>query len=199
MQHSAHRPRGRRRRKRRIWPFLLFLVALLSMILYLLWPTIHRQSMELRFPLEFEELIRRYSEEHDLDPFLVKAVIRVESRFNPNAVSPVGARGLMQIMPNTAQWIAERMGLPHHEDDLFNPAHNIRMGTYYLRSLLDEFGVQDTALAAYNAGRGNVGNWLNDPRYSADGLTLHTIPFGETRSYVVSVNEYIEIYRELYS
>ena len=204
MQHSSNQPKRRRRRKawRRHLPtilLLLFLVtALILLSLFIFWPRLHRQGMEFLHPLEFEELIYRYSEEHDLDPFLVKAFIMAESSFNPNAVSPMGARGLMQIMPSTGEWLAERMGIEHHEEYLFSPAYNIRMGTYYLRLLLDLFDIQNTALAAYNAGMGNVGNWLEDERYSADGETLHTIPFRETREYVERVNQYIEIYRELY-
>ena len=205
MQHSSRQPNRRRRRRTRRsrLPLILFLLFLAAVLLfstfYFLWPRLQRQGMEFLHPLEFEELIYRYSEEHDLDPFLVKAVIRVESSFIPDAVSPVGARGLMQIMPATAEDLAGRMGIDHHEDDLFSPAYNIRMGTFYLRLLIDYFGEQDTALAAYNAGRGNVGNWLRDPRYSSDGVTLHDIPFSETRHYVVRVNHYIEVYRDLYA
>jgi len=179
----------------------IILIAVILIGVFLLWPG--QQGPEFLnpflFPLEYEELIYRYSELYDLDPYLVMGLIRAESSFISDAVSPVGARGLMQIMPNTAEWLAEdRMGINFHVDDLFNPAYNIRMGTYYLRLLLNMFEEQDTALAAYNAGMGNVGNWLQDERYSADGRTLHTIPFSETRYYVPRVNRYMEIYRELY-
>jgi len=178
------------------------LIAVILIAALLFWPSIEQQGAEflspLLYPLEYEELIYRYSELHELDPYLVMGLIRAESSFISDAVSPVGARGLMQIMPNTAEWLAERMGINFHLDDLFNPAYNIRMGTYYLRMLLHMFEEQDTALAAYNAGMGNVGTWLQDERYSADGRTLHTIPFSETRHYVPRVNRYMEIYRELY-
>ena len=155
--------------------------------------------MEQRFPLEYEDLILYYSAMRDLDPFLVMGVIRAESSFRSQAVSPAGASGLMQIMPNTGAWLAERMGISFTEEDLFSPAYNIRMGTYYLRLLLNMFEVQSTALAAYNAGMGNVGSWLEDARYSTDGRTLHTIPYTETREYVERVARFTEIYRELYA
>jgi len=155
--------------------------------------------MEQRYPLLYEELIFHYSAERDLDPFFVMGVIRAESTFRSHVTSPVGASGLMQIMPTTGEWLAERMGISFEPYDLFNPAYNIRMGTYYLRHLIGIFDYTDTALAAYNAGTGNVTNWLGDERYSADGVTLHTIPFPETREYVERVNRYTEIYRELYS
>jgi len=154
--------------------------------------------MEWRFPLQYEALIFRYSETHDLDPFLVMGVIQAESSFRPEVVSPMGATGLMQIMPGTAEWLAGRMGIDFEEGDLINPAYNIRMGTYYLRLLINMFEYVDTALAAYNAGMGNVRSWLEQERYSYDGATLHTIPFTETRNYVERVNRFMEIYRELY-
>jgi len=168
------------------------------LITTLAWPQIHRQYMQLRHPLHFEALIVRYSAERDLDPFLVMGLIQAESSFRHEAVSPMGATGLMQIMPGTAEWLAGRMGIGFEEGDLTDPAYNIRMGTYYLRLLINMFEHVDTALAAYNAGMGNVRSWLEQERYSLDGATLHTIPFTETRNYVERVNRFMEIYRELY-
>jgi len=175
----------------------LTLIAILALSIFLLLPTAERLHME-RLPLAYEELIFYYSEARDLDPCLVMGLIHAESSFRSQVVSPVGARGLMQIMPNTAEWLAERKGIDFDADYLFDPAYNIRMGTYYLRLLLNMFEVRDTALAAYNAGMGNVSSWLEDPRYSYDGRTLHTIPFSETRAYVERVNRYSEVYREIY-
>jgi len=186
------------RRGRTVLIVLLVLALLFTLAGIVAWSQIRHWGMEHMYPLRYEALIVRYSEEHDLDPFLVKGLIQAESSFRPAAVSPVGARGLMQIMPTTGEWLAERMGISFDEDELFNPAYNIRMGTYYLRLLLNMFEHQDTALAAYNAGMGNVRNWLDQTYYSYDGETLHTIPFSETREYVVRVNRYMEIYRELY-
>lgn len=190
---------NRTRRKRRgcAAGFLLILGAV-ALVALVAWPRVQRDVMELRFPLRYEMLIERYSEERDLDPFLVKGLIQAESSFRSDAVSPVGASGLMQIMPNTGAWLAELMGISFEPSDLFNPAYNIRMGTFYLRRLINTFEHVDTALAAYNAGMGNVNGWLGDERYSNDGETLHTIPFRETREYVQRVNRYMEIYRELY-
>ena len=176
----------------------LFCVAAIAFFISFLWPSAQRWGMEQIYPLRYEALILRYSETHNLDPFLVKGAIQAESSFRSEAVSPVGARGLMQIMPSTAAWLAERMGIAFEEADLFNPAYNIRMGTYYLRHLMDLFEHQDTALAAYNAGQTRVRYWLEQERYSHDGETLHTIPYAETREYVLRVNRYMERYRELY-
>lgn len=199
-----HTPSRARRRRSRLIPIIIITILILLLIAVLLTvfvfrPSAERLLMEQRFPLLYEELIFRYSEEYDLDPFLVMGVIRAESTFRAHVTSPAGAAGLMQIMPATGEWLAERMGISFEEDDLFNPAYNIRMGTYYLRLLINLFDYTDTALAAYNAGQGHVATWLGDERYSADGATLHTIPFAETREYVERVNRYTEIYRELYS
>jgi len=192
---------NRQPKRRRSFFVALFLAALIVaaiIVAILVWPQAQRIVQEQIYPLQYEELIVRYSEEHGLDPFLVKGLIQAESSFRSQVVSPVGASGLMQIMPSTGEWLAERMGISFEEGDLFNPAYNVRMGTYYLRLLLNMFEHQDTALAAYNAGMGNVRSWLEQERYSYDGETLHTIPFAETREYVQRVNHYMEIYRELY-
>jgi len=177
----------------------LLLILSIAAILFHFWTDAQRWSMEQIYPLRYEALILYYSEARDLDPFLVMGVIQAESSFRYYVVSPMGASGLMQIMPRTAEWLAERMGQSYEETDLFDPAYNIRMGTYYLRLLLDIFEHQDTALAAYNAGMGNVWSWLEQEQYSYDGETLHTIPFAETWEYVLRVNRYMETYRELYA
>ena len=198
---SPAEPPPRRRRKNYL-PLViiaLVLVFIACLAAILLWSTAARWRTERLPPLAYEELIFHYSAERDLDPFFVMGLIRAESSFRSQAVSPMGARGLMQIMPSTGAWLAERKQIDFDEAYLFEPAYNIRMGTYYLRLLLNMFEFPDTALAAYNAGMGNVRNWLGDERYSDDGYTLHTIPFSETRAYVERVNRYTEIYRELYS
>ena len=180
-----------------IFLLLAGIVVIAGVILLLIWPRAQEWRME-QLTLRYEDIIQHYSEENGLDPFLVKGLIQAESSFNAQAVSPVGAAGVMQIMPRTAEWLAELMGVSYTHDDLFNPAYNIRMGTFYLRMLLDMFEHQDTALAAYNAGMGNVGNWLADERYSLDGETLYMIPFAETREYVERVNRFMELFRERY-
>ena len=187
-------------KKRRVWVPVILVTALMATITtgVIAWPHVQQWGRERLFTLQYEALIERYSAENDLDPFLVMGLIQAESSFRSDAVSPVGAVGLMQIMPSTAEWLAEMMGISYREEDLFNPAYNIRMGTFYLRRLINYFGHVDTALASYNAGMGNVRSWLEQPQYSYDGETLHTIPFTETRAYVPRVNSYMETFRELY-
>ena len=184
--------------RRRGWLVFALFLCIITLVAVLAFPRLHRMVQEFRNPLHYETYIYHYSAEFGLDPYLVMGVIRAESSFRSDVVSPAGARGLMQIMPATGAEQAQRKGIAYHDDYLFDPAYNIRMGTYYLARLLHMFPAQDTAIAAYNAGMGNVYSWLGDPMYSDDGVNLHTIPYTETRYYVIRVNRYMEIYRTLY-
>ena len=147
------------------------------------------------YPLRHVDIIRRHAAEFNLEPELVCAVIHAESRFRENAVSRAGASGLMQIMEDTANWIAPSSGLDDFDyGQILDPEINIRLGSYYLSSLLAQFGNLEAALSAYNAGRGNVDRWLGNPEYSSDGKTLDRIPFAETSEYVRRVLDNQRIY-----
>lgn len=149
---------------------------------------------------EYKEFIEVYAKKYDIDPFLILGVIDAESGFDKEAVSSVGARGLMQIMPETGKWIASQIDiLNFKEEELFDPETNIMMGSWYLKFLLDRYnGNIENALAAYNGGHGNVDNWLQDERYSNDGENLTNIPFIETKEYVRIVKENISYCRKTY-
>ena len=151
-------------------------------------------------PYKYQQYIAKYSAEYDIPEEIIFAVIKIESSFRASVTSPVGAMGLMQMMPDTFEWLTGKYHLDENlsASSLYDPEVNIRYGTYYLRYLKDKFGDWSTVLAAYNAGEGNVAKWLADERYSSDGKTLHTIPFSETESYVKKVNNEIGIYRTLY-
>jgi len=152
------------------------------------------------YPIKYEDNIFKYSERYNVDPCLVVAVIKAESNFDGNAVSHRGAYGLMQIMPDTAIWIADNMKLSDYKvEKLYDNEINIAMGCWYINNLNTEFnGDINLVLAAYNGGRGNVQKWLNDKQYSEDGKTLHNIPFGETDKYVKKVKTNYNIYLKLY-
>ncbi len=152
------------------------------------------------YPLRYEEYIIKYSEEYSLDPYLVSAIIYVESRFNSNATSPKDAMGLMQITPQTAIWGAKTLGIKDFQiEDLYDVELNIRLGCWYLDRLKKEFNDDiELVLAAYNGGSGNVSKWLKDSKYSNDGETLYHIPFEETREYVSKVIVTYEQYKKLY-
>jgi len=148
------------------------------------------------FPVRYEEIIHEWAEVYDLEPALVFAVINTESGFRANVVSRVGASGLMQIMEDTAYWIAPMAGLDDFNyDQILDPEINVRLGTFYLNMLIRRFDDIDVALSAYNAGSTNVNNWLENPDYSSDGETLDHIPFLETRNFVERVNNRMRIYR----
>ena len=153
------------------------------------------------YPLQYDYMVRQYSYEDGVSPALVAAVILVESKFNEDAFSHRGASGLMQIMPETGEWIAGEMGIENFTpDQLTNVQTNIKMGTWYLAYLLHEFGGNKVlALAAYNAGRGHVDSWMEEYGWGKNFSEIEKIPFTETREYVkiVLLNEqqYTHLYK----
>lgn len=157
---------------------------------------------KLLFPLPHQEIIFKEAQKHDLDPYLVSAVIYVESKFDSKALSASGAMGIMQIMPSTGKWVAEKLGLEgFQEEDLYDIETNITIGCWYLANLRQEFGNNlIIMLAAYNGGRGNVKLWLQEERWTGEHSTIEQIPFPETKNYVVRVmaayKEYKRLYRE---
>ncbi len=153
------------------------------------------------YPFRFREEIMAAAAEQQIDPLLIAAVIHTESGFQEEAVSPEGACGLMQIMPSTARWIAEKKGeSDYHPDRLFEPRYNITAGTWYLADLLRQFGGSKViALAAYNGGRGHVQRWLEEGTWDGSEAHLSQIPFSETRAFVQRVLKNYRNYRDLYS
>ena len=139
------------------------------------------------YPLNHEELIKTYGDKYDIPYELLAAVIYTESGFDEKAVSRVGAIGLMQLMPSTAEEIAGRLGVEYDESALTDPETNIAYGSFYLGYLYRNLGENwDTACAAYNAGIGKVKGWLNNEEYSDDGLALKAYPL--TRP-IITLNE----------
>jgi soluble lytic murein transglycosylase-like protein len=154
---------------------------------------------ELAYPLEFDSSIVRLSREKGLDPYLVLALICQESHFDPEAVSPVGAHGLMQLMPRTARAEAKRLGLHYSSSRLKNPAYNLRLGTAHLAELFADFN-QDTllVLAAYNAGVSAAQAWFEEFGERARDEFVELIPYRETRLFVKRNIEHRAAYRRLY-
>lgn len=186
----------KKRGKKRLIAFsvalmLLALTAFLTLIL-------SGEVDKLTYKLTNVAAISRYSKEYGVDPYLVAAIIHVESGNRETVVSPKGALGLMQIMPTTAEWIAEKLGEPYDLDSVTEPYTNIRYGCWYLNFLFERFVPVDTVLAAYNAGHNAVRGWLLDPAYSDDGVTLKNIPYPETEHYVEKVDRAYEKYKKLY-
>lgn len=154
-------------------------------------------DIDLRFPLSYADKIHENAAEQNLNPVILFGLVRRESAFNKDAHSPVGARGLMQIMPQTGRQIAKDLNERWTgKKDLFNPVKNLKYGSYYYQKLLNQFdGHYALALAAYNAGPSRVKKWLPDESIPAD-IWIETIPFRETRDYVTSVLVYAMIYQQ---
>lgn len=174
-------------------------IIYLSLIIIIAY-TVHPIILRKIFPISFQEEIIRYSKAYHVDPYLIVAIIKVESNFSPYVVSPKGAMGLMQIMPDTGKWIAEKIELDQfYMEELYVSEVNIKLGSWYLQNLHKQFkGNTELVLAAYNGGSGNVSNWLLDQRFSKDGKTLDHIPFLETRNYVKKVLTYYKLYKKIY-
>lgn len=152
------------------------------------------------FPFQHQELVFHYAHQNKLDPYLIAALIKTESNFRADAKSPKGALGLMQIMPKTGYWIAEQLGDEDFDPRLLtDPETNLMLGSWYLAQLFEEFDNDPIlVLAAYNGGRGNVEQWLDEHRWSGEANNLEQIPFPETRQFVRKVLLTYRIYNFLY-
>lgn len=152
------------------------------------------------YPLPHQEIVQAAAGEHAVDPYLVFAIIRAESKYQTGAESPVGAKGLMQIMPETGAWIADQKGMEGFDtEDLHKPEINIGFGCWYINNLEIEFkGNIPLTVAAYNAGRGKVEQWLADGTWNGDPEQMERIPFPETRQYVKNVLKNYEAYKAIY-
>lgn len=181
----------RQKRKLSFW-LILLMVVLLIVSSNWFW--------RLLYPIYYEEDIRQSAAVYGIDPLMVAAVIRVESKFKEENVSHVGAIGLMQLMPDTATWVAKESGIPYSGiEDLSNPQTNIKLGTWYLSYLSKQFnGNWVTAVAAYNAGPNRVNRWLTAKSWDGTLDTAETIPVGETRHYVQRVFYSYDKYKSLY-
>ena len=153
-------------------------------------------------PVYYDALITQYATENNLQPAFVEAIILNESSFNPLAESSVGARGLMQLMPETASWIAGKLkDTGYSFDQMYDPEQNIRYGTWYLNYLSKLFnGDCATVAAAYHAGQGEVTGWISSGLYSSDGVSLDVdaLMDGPTKSYAKKVRTDYAIYNALY-
>ncbi len=154
----------------------------------------------LAFPMPYRNSIEAYSRERSLDPYLVAALIRQESEFNPKAVSRSNARGLTQVLPGTGRELSRKLKIPRYRTTmLFTPDTNVKIGTYYLKALFDQLqGKWEATLASYNAGKSHVNTWLSAANYREPAEFVESIPFSETRQYVQSVLRNAEVYRRLY-
>jgi soluble lytic murein transglycosylase len=197
----AHRRPARRKVVRR-WLLLLGAVAVAATVVVLATaPFVDKAVHEVTLPLRHEDIIRQQARDKGLDPALIAAVIYTESRFR-DQTSIAGAKGLMQLMPRTADYIARKSGgTAFVQGDLATPQVNIAYGSWYLRYLLDKYGGNKIlTLAAYNAGEGKVDGWWRDAAARGERFRIAAhIPFPETRNYVTQVLQTRRDYRREYA
>ena len=172
--------------------------AAVAVVVVLFGPRLLEGGLRLLYPQRYTELVEREAAEFDLEPNLVYAIIKTESGFDPQARSHADAMGLMQLTQETFDWILSLYPTEDGSGDIWDPGDNIHCGCALLRLLLDQYGTVEVALAAYNAGMGNVSGWLESGDYSHDGETLHTIPYPETDAYVKKVQRAYGLYQKLY-
>ncbi len=188
---------GRRSAKRRAGRTALVIILVILVAIAGIIGVLYLQDyfLRLEYPLKYEDIIVKYANEYGLDPYFVCAMIDTESKFQLDAVSRVNAQGLMQLMPDTAEWIAPKLNVKEY--DLHDPDTNIRFGCWYLKFLKDRFsGDSQLMIAAYNAGHGKVEQWLAEG-YGTD-KPLSEIPYKETKNYLDKVNRAYAQYQKLY-
>lgn len=192
---SKKRKRGK---KRAAWA-LIVLAVLIVLFVSVLPDMLEKVS----YPVKYKEWIEEFSFEYGLDPALVAAIVYTESGYDVNALSSVGAKGLMQLMPSTAEWIHPKLkkSYPFDEEVLFTVDGALTYGCWYLNFLSEMFDADTmSVIAAYHAGQGKVQSWREDESYAPDGVHLTDIPEGAkaTRHYVEKVNKAYEYYFKVY-
>ena len=185
--------------KKAFWrSFVVLLILSLSVGIGFLYCRIYERYERTLYPIEYSELVGKYSSEYGVPEVILYSVIKAESNFQSNAVSHAGAVGLMQITPATCDWIAMRLGETSEPALLYDPDTNVRYGAYLLSYLKLRYENWDTVFAAYNAGHGNVDKWLADPSCSDGNGVLKKTPFPETAAYIDRVNKNRSVYERLY-
>lgn len=194
--------RAKKRKNKAALIVIIILAALIAAFFgNAIYKTAHEKYLYNNYPLKYEALVEKYSSENNIDKFLIYAIIRVESNFKPDAVSNVGARGLMQIMEETFEWIRFRLGDSEElsYDSMFEAEQNIRYGCYLVGYLTRYYENLDAAVCAYHAGVGSVDSWLSDSQYSRDGVSLDKVPAADTNHYLSKVNNALNYYHKLYT
>jgi soluble lytic murein transglycosylase len=177
---------------------IIMLILAASVTIGFLYQTIADKIERGRYPQGFSEFVEKYSALYGVPEYIVYSVIKVESDYQSNAVSHAGAVGLMQITPDTFDWLMLLRRETLDKGLLYDPETNIDYGTFMLSYLYNEFGDWNTVFAAYNAGMARVKGWLADGGYTNEEGDLVDIPIAETRNYVPKINKAIEVYKRLY-
>ena len=175
---------------------ILILVIVILVALFCAEP-IKQQITKSVYKKEYSEYVTKYAEQYGVEENLIYALIKAESNFNPDAVSHQNAKGLMQLMQSTAEDLAKKSKINLNNENILEPEVNIQLGTQYIASLLNKYDCVEVALAAYNAGSGNVDKWISAGKIKADGSDIENIPYKETNTYVRKIMRDYEIYKQL--
>ncbi len=192
--------RSRRRRLRRTVLFTILVIVIGTVTaLVLTGKTVLPAVSERIYPIRYSDYVNSAAQQYAVDPYLVAAVIKAESGYDPLALSSAGAVGLMQLMPDTADWVVSmRTWKGPAKPDLTDPEDNVQLGACYLSYLQDSFAGDDTAaLAAYNAGEGTVRDWMKAAG-GKESFDESDIRFPETRAFVEKVEKYRDLYMRIY-
>ena len=173
---------------------LIILVAIILIIIVAI--CINKLMIKTLYKKDYSEYVIKYSQKYEVDENLIYALIKAESNFKADAVSNKNAQGLMQLMFATAEEVANKNGIELTEENILNPDININIGTKYISTLLEKYECVELAIAAYNAGIGNVDKWIEKGIIKSDGSDIENIPFKETNTYVRKIMRDYKIYSE---
>ena len=180
--------------------FIIIAILLIAIIIIIKASNIYNIILKQIYPIKYNEYVEKYATEYNVDSLLIYSIMKAESNFKENAVSSSGAKGLMQLMESTATEIANKIDEPLiEEESLLEVEKNIMIGTKYYSELLEQYnGNMLLALAAYNAGIGNVNKWIEEGTIKADGSDIENIPFKETNMYVRKIINNYKMYQKIY-
>ncbi len=182
---------------------IILIIALLVIF------NVPERILKMIYPIKYEDIVEKYSTKYEVDKYLIYAIIKAESNFDDKATSSKEAKGLMQLMPNTAKDIAktfdsneevnfENLSKEEILNKLLDPKLNINLGTKYISLLINKYKSIELALVAYNAGSGNVDNWIEQGILDKDGTNIENVPYKETNNYVRKILRDYKIYQDLY-
>lgn len=178
---------------------LLSIILIIFIIIFgINYNKIKNMTLKKIYKIEYSEYVEKYSEEYQVDKYLIYAIIKAESNFSEEAISSKGAKGLMQLMQTTAEEIASKINIEVTEENILNPDININLGTKYISILIQKYGNIGLSLSAYNAGSGNVDKWIANGTLKNDGSDIENVPYTETNNYVRKILRDYEIYKQLY-
>lgn len=172
-------------------------ILVVAIVILILTVVLRKIIIKITYPQKYSKYVEKYAEKYSLEKELIYAMIKAESNFKADAISNKEAIGLMQLLESTAYEVAEEIEQEITKEDILNPETNIHLGTKYISNLLNKYGNIELAVAAYNAGIGNVDSWIEKGTIKKDGTDIQNIPFKETNYYVRKILRDYKIYKQL--